>query len=116
MIGKQICRAKTSFETSQTQQLVEPTKQNKQHPSGIIATQPSKFATEQTVQPSSAIAAPQPIQTAELGNNSPLQGAALTSSMVSTSSNAGQNVRRLPKLILPIFYENPLYWQSFWDS
>ena len=38
--------------------------------------------------------------------------------MVSTSSNSStvQNVSRLPKLILPTFDGNPLYWQSFWDS
>ena len=33
---------------SQTQQLLEPMKQNTQLPSGIIATQPSQSATEQT--------------------------------------------------------------------
>ena len=97
-IAEQICRAKTFLEISQTQQLVEPTEQNIQPPSGIIATQPP--------------------QSAELEGNSPSQGAALGTSMVSTSSNSStvQNVSRLPKLILPTFGGNPLYWQSFWDS
>ena len=117
-IAEQICRAKTFLETSQTQQFVEATEQNIQPPSGIITTQPSQSATEQTAQSSSAIVASQPPQSAELGNNSPSQGAALGTNVVSTSSNSSsvQNVSRLPKLILPIFDGNPLYWQSFWDS
>ena len=41
-IAEHICRAKTFLETSQKQQLVEPTEQNTQPPSGIIATQPSR--------------------------------------------------------------------------
>ena len=89
-----------------------------QSPSGITATQPSQFATKKSVQPSSAVVASQPPQSAELGSNSPLQGAALDTNVVSTSSNSStvQNVSRLPKLILPTFDGNPLYWQSFWDS
>ena len=117
-IAEQICRAKTFLEISQTQQLVEPTEQNIQPLSGIITTQPPQSATEQPVQPSSSILATQPPQSAELEGNSPSQGAALGTSMVSTSSNSStvQNVSRLPKLILPTFDGNPLYWQSFWDS
>ena len=97
-IAEQICRAKTFLEISQTQQLVEPTEQN--------------------IQPPSAIQATQPPQSAELEGNSPSQGAALGTGMVSTSSNSSavQNVSRLPRLILPTFDGNPLYWQSFWDS
>ena len=119
-IAEQICRAKTFLETSQIQQSAEPTEQNTQPPSGIIATQPSQSATEQAVQSTSAIAVTQPPQSAELGNNSHSQGATPSSSMVSTSSSTSsstvQNVSRLPKLILPTFDGNPLYWQSFWDS
>ena len=100
-IAEQICRAKTFLEISQTQQLVEPTEQNIQPPSGIIATQPPQSATEQPVQPSSSILATQPPQSAELEGNSPSQGAALGTSMVSTSSNSStvQNVSRLPPLL-----------------
>ena len=117
-MAEHICRAKTFLATSQKQQLVEPTEQNTHPPSGIIATQPSQSAPEQTVQSTSAIVATQPPQSAELGSNPPSQGAALGSSMVSTSSNSStvQNVSRLPKLILPTFDGSPLYWQSFWDS
>ena len=70
-----------------------------------------------SLQPSSAITS-QPPQSAELGNNSPSQGAAPGTSLVSMSSNSStvQNVSRLPKLILPTFDGNLLYWQSFWDS
>ena len=98
-IVEQICRAKTFLETSQKQQqLVEPT--------------------EQTAQSTSAIVASQPPQSAGSGSSSSSQGAALSSNMVSTSSNSStvQNVSHLPKLILPTFDGNPLYWQSFWDS
>ena len=51
-IAEHICRAKTFLETSQTQQFVEATEQNIQPPSGIITTQPSQSATEQTAQSS----------------------------------------------------------------
>ena len=73
---------------------------------------------EQTMQPSSAILTTKLPQSAELESNSPSQGAALGTSMVSTSSNSStvQNVSHLPKLILSTFDGNPLYWQSFWDS
>ena len=59
LIAEQICRTKTFLETSLKQQLGEPTEQNTQPPSGIIATQPSQSATEQTVQSTSAIAVTQ---------------------------------------------------------
>ena len=55
-IAEQICRTKTFLETSLKQQLGEHTEQNTQPPSGIIATQPSQSATEQTVQSTSVIA------------------------------------------------------------
>ena len=97
-ITGQICRLKAFLEISQTQQLVEPTEQNTQPPSGIIRAQSP--------------------QSAEWESNFPSQGAALDTSMVSTGSNSStvQNVSRLPKLILITFDGNPLYWQSFWDS
>lgn len=62
-IKGQICRVKTFLEISQTQQLVEPTEQNIQPPSGIITIQSP--------------------QSAELESNCPWQGAALDTSMVS---------------------------------
>ena len=89
---------KTFLEISQTQQLVEPTEQNIQPPSGIITAQTP--------------------QSAEWDSNFPSQGAALDTSMVSTGSNSStvQNISRLHKLILITFNGNPLYGQSFWDS
>ena len=83
-IAEQICRAKAFLETSRKQQLVElePTEQSTQTPGGIIATQPSQSATEQAVQSTSAIAITQSPQSAELGSNSPSQGATPSSSMV----------------------------------
>ena len=116
-IAENICRAKTFLETSQKQQLVEPTEQNTQPPSGIITTQPSQSASEQAVQSTSTIAVTQPPQSAELGSNSSTQGATPSSSMVSMSSNSStvQNVSRLPKLP-PTSDGNPLYLQLFLDS
>ena len=115
-ITEQICRAKTFLELDFTNTTVGRTYEKKHTaPTGIIATQPSQSATQQTVQPSSAIVATQPPQSSELGSNSPSQGAALSSSMMRTSSNSNsstvQNVSRLPKLILSTFDGNPLYWQ-----
>ena len=98
--------------------MVELTDKDIQTPSVIISTQLSQSAKEQTVQPYSVIVATQPPKSADLGNNYPSQGAALSSSTLSATSNlsAVQNVTRLPKRILPTFDGNRLYWQSFWDS
>ena len=104
-IAEQICPAKTFRETSQKQHLAEPMEQNTQPPSEIIATQPLQSAREQAVQSTSAIAVTHPPQSAELGSNSPSQGATQSSSMLSTSSNSStvQNVSRPPEPILPTF-------------
>ena len=110
-IALEICRAKTFLEVSgnpQAQELIEPAGAEQIEPPNAIAPPPQDLDEPAT-------SPPQPVDPA---NNSPSQAANLDTSVVSTGSNSSVslNVSRLPKLTLPTFDGNPLYWQSFWDS
>ena len=110
-IAEEICRAKTFLEVSgnqQAQELIEPAGAEQIEPPNAIAPPPQDLDEPATSPP----------QAVDPANNSPSQAANLDTSVVSTGSNSSVslNVSRLPKLTLPTFDGNPLYWQSFWDS